>query len=104
MPHIKPDFDRINESVVDIAPRSRLEPYRDVILRWRWKRPPVSYRRILRALAAEGVTVTVRTLYEFVQRRSRPRAEEANVPIDRTQPDIVPERKPMGAKEQTPLP
>ncbi len=104
MPQLKPDFERIYESVGDVAPRSRLEPYRNLILRWRRKRPPVSYRRILRALAAEGVTVTVRTLYEFVQRRSRPRAEEANVPIDRIQPYIVPERKPMGAKEQTPLP
>ena len=104
MPHIKPDFEHIYESVGDIAPRSRLEPYRDVILRWRRKRPPVSYRRILRALTAQGVTVTVRTLFEFVQRRSRPRGEEAEAPIDRIQPAIPPECKPMGAREETPLP
>jgi hypothetical protein len=75
MHQLEPDFERIYESVGDVAPRSRLEPYRDVILRWRRKRPPFSYRRILRALATEGVTVTVRTLYEFVQRRSRPRPD-----------------------------
>ena len=76
MPHVIEDLERLYESIGGTASRSCLEPYREVILRWRRKRPPVSYRRILQALAAEGVIVTVRTLYEFVQRRSRPRFTE----------------------------
>ena len=88
-----------------IAPGSRLEPYRDVILRWRRKRPPVSYRRILRALAAQGVTVTVGTLL-----RVRPTPIASAGRGGRTllsigyNPLSQPERKPMGAREETPLP
>jgi hypothetical protein len=93
---------RLFESIADTASRSRLEPYREVILRWR--RGRVSYRRILKALAANGVTVGRMTLYEFVQRRSRPRtAEPEDPPVERMQPD-PPEHKPIRSKEETPLP
>lgn len=93
---------RIFESIAGTASQSRLEPYREVILRWRRSR--VSYRRILKALAANGVTVGRMTLYEFVQRRSRPRTDEP-VPAESPQPNQT-ELKPMDMREekQTPRP
>jgi hypothetical protein len=54
--------------------RSRLEPFKALILRWR--RQGRSYRRILRILRDEcHVEVAYGPLYRFVQRRSRPRKQ-----------------------------
>jgi hypothetical protein len=53
---------------------SRLDEYREDILRMRRSKPPVSYRRIQAALAASGVKIALRTLYQFIERRQRPRA------------------------------
>ena len=53
-------------------PRSRLEPYREIILRWR--RQGRTYRRIRELLAENwSVTVSRQVLTRFIQRRSRPR-------------------------------
>jgi hypothetical protein len=53
-------------------PRSRLEPFRGFILKWR--REGRSYRRIQAILRDEcKVTVTYETLRQFVKRRVRPR-------------------------------
>ncbi len=69
------------DSVPEDEPRSHLEPYRDVILRWR--RQGRSYRRICKLLAKKcGVKVAYGPLYRFVQRRSRPR---------KIQPELQPE-------------
>lgn len=66
--HLQAIFDSVPED----APRSRLEPYRELILRWR--RQGRSYRRIRELLAEKcSLKVADMTLYEFVQRRSRPR-------------------------------
>lgn len=63
---------RIFDSLPEDAPRSRLEPYRELILRWRGQGR--SYRRIRQLLNDEcHVKVADMTLHEFVQRRSRPR-------------------------------
>ena len=57
-------------------PRSRLEPFRAFILRWR--REGRSYERIRQILRDEcRVQVSVSTLFKFVQRRSRPRKATA---------------------------
>jgi hypothetical protein len=66
------DHQRIADSVLDDEPRSRLEPYREVILRWR--RQGRSYRRICKLLGDKFDLKVGRTaLHEFVWRRSRPR-------------------------------
>ena len=59
-------------------PRSRLEPYREQILLWR--RRGRSYRRICRLLSEQcGVKISYLPLYEFVQRRFRPRKVQPEV-------------------------
>ena len=66
------DHQRIADSVLEDEPRSRLEPYREVILRWR--RQGRSYRRICKLLGDKFDLKVGRTaLHEFVWRRSRPR-------------------------------
>lgn len=72
---MNPELQRIFDSVPDDEPRSRLEPYRELILRWR--RQGRTYHRIRQLLADEcRVQVAYVTLYRFVQRRSRPRKAE----------------------------
>ena len=66
------DHQRIADTVLEDEPRSRLEPYREVILRWR--RQGRSYRRICKLLGDKFDLKVGRTaLHEFVWRRSRPR-------------------------------
>jgi hypothetical protein len=66
---------RIFDSAPEDEPRSRLEPYRELILRWR--RQGRSYRRICKLLSEKcQLKVSYLALYEFVQRRSRPRKAE----------------------------
>ena len=94
------NLQHIYESIEPDSSCSRLEPYRQVILRWR--RTGHSYRRILRALSANGVKVAIGTLHEFVQRRSRPRADEP--PPSPPARSNQAEAKSMGVKEETRLP
>ena len=87
----------------ETRPRSRLEPYREQILLWR-KRGR-TYKRIRQTLREKcGVTVAHATLFNFVQRRSRPRkaqpevqaAEPAAVaadPVPSAQPDSAPRHR-----------
>jgi hypothetical protein len=66
------DHQRVADSVLEDEPRSRLEPYREAILRWR--RQGRSYRRICKLLGDKFDLKVGRTaLHEFVWRRSRPR-------------------------------
>ncbi len=75
------DFQRIIDGLPEDEPRSRLEPYREIILRWR--RQGRSYRRICTLLAAKFELKVGRTaLHEFVQRRSRPRMMSLEPAID----------------------
>jgi hypothetical protein len=68
-------FEEIFNSIPPDEPRSRLEPYRELILRWR--RQGRTYRRIQGLLAEQfSVEVATPTLFRFIQRRSRPRNEE----------------------------
>jgi hypothetical protein len=62
----------IFDSVSPEEPCSRLEPYKALILRLH--DGGRTYRRIQQILSEKcGITVAYSTLYEFVQRRSRPR-------------------------------
>ena len=76
---------QILDSVPLDEPRSRLEPYRELILHWR--RQGRSYHRIRQLLSEHcDIKVAYVTLYRFVQRRSRPRRmdglSETPSPVD----------------------
>jgi hypothetical protein len=77
---MNPELQRIFESIPDSVPRSRLEPYRELILRWR--RQGRSYRQIRDLLCDKlNLKISYLALYEFVQRRSRPRKEQHEVEV-----------------------
>jgi hypothetical protein len=68
------EIDDIVYEALDIEPRSKLEPHRELILRLRRRGCP--YRRIVQILASRcDVHVSLRTLFVFVQRRSRVRSK-----------------------------
>ena len=72
------------ENLPPAEPRSKLEPLRDYILRWR--RQGRSYRRIQRILHEHcKMDVAYETLRRFVQRRENPRAAEPE-PVAATSP------------------
>ena len=75
---MKQELQRIFDEVPADEPRSRLEPYRELILRMR--RQGRTYHRIRKVLADKcGVKVAYATLYEFIQTRSRPRRTEDEI-------------------------
>jgi hypothetical protein len=88
-------LEKIFESIPDDEPRSRLEPYHELILRWR--RQGRSYRRIRQLLAEKcDVKVAYVTLYKFIQRRSRSKAD----PQTEAQLAII---MPVRSEEKSPL-
>jgi hypothetical protein len=73
---MNPELQRIFDNVPEDKPRSRLEPFREVILRWR--RQGRTYRRIQELLADEcSIQVSTTMLFKFVKARSRPRKPES---------------------------
>lgn len=85
---------QILESVPPDEPRSRLAPYRELILRMR--RQGRTYHRIRQTLADKcGVRVAYATLYDYIKRCSRPRKPKR---------DIEPEVATTGLPVQTPRP
>jgi hypothetical protein len=69
-------------------PRSKLDPFRPYILRWR--RQGKTYRKILQILRDECHTpVAFETLRQFVKSRSRPRKPQPDIDVETTtvQPD-----------------
>jgi len=90
------DLQRIADSVPEDEPRSRLEPYREVILRWR--RQGRSYRRICQLLGDKFELKVGRTaLHEFVRRRSRPRKAAPEPEIDEA---AIPSAEPARAEQR----
>src|SRR6266567_3052027 len=78
---MKEELQRIFDSVPEDKPRSRLEPYQELILRWR--RQGRTYRRICDLLAEKcDIKVADMTLHEFVQKRSRPRKAQPEPEIE----------------------
>lgn len=66
---------KLLENLPPDEPRSKLEPFRAYILRWR--RQGRSYRRIQEILLEQcQIEVAYETLRRFVQRRERPRTAE----------------------------
>jgi len=69
---VTPELQQVLDTLPEDQPRSRLEPFRPFILRWR--REGRSYERIRQILRDEcKVTVAHATLFKFVKLRSRPR-------------------------------
>jgi hypothetical protein len=77
-PELSPEQQRIFDNTPEDESRSRLEPYRELILLWR--RRGRSYRRICRSLQEQcGCSVAHSTLRRFVQRHYRPRKGQPEV-------------------------
>ena len=99
------ELQQIFDSAPEDEPKSRLEPYRELVLRWR--RQGRSYRRICQLLRDKcGVDITYLPLYEFVQRRSRPRkpkpepeVEQPQIPASEPEP-VVRQGKKLTAEER----
>jgi hypothetical protein len=73
------EIEELLKTIPEDEPRSQLEPYRELILRLR--RQGRTYHRILEIINEKfGVQVAYATLYDFIQRRSRPRDEEPAAP------------------------
>jgi len=78
--------------------RSRLEPHRELILRWRRQGRP--YRTILKFVKEHcGVHVSYGTLHEFIQRRSRPRKPKPD-----REPEVAATGNPVPPPRPTPPP
>jgi hypothetical protein len=93
---------KIFDSVPADDPRSRLEPYCELILRWR--RQGRTYHRIRQLLAEQfDITVAYVTLYRFIQRRSRPKTDsppEAQLAI--IMPVVAEEKSPLRSSRPSP--
>ncbi len=86
---MKPELQRVYEDIPADPPRSRLEPYRELILRWRRQRR--TYRRIRTLLADQfSISVSTTTLFKFVKGRSRPRKAEPELAADEIKAVIAP--------------
>jgi hypothetical protein len=71
---VEEELQHILDSLPAEQPRSRLEAYRDVILRLRRQGRP--YRRVAQILAEKfGVRAGTMTVHDFIRRRSRPSAK-----------------------------
>lgn len=92
---------QILDNLPQDEPRSRLEPYREFILKLR--RRGRSYRRIRNILADTcAVQVSQTALVAFIKRRNRPRSIQP--PVTELPPLEQPERKPMGGREENVIP
>jgi hypothetical protein len=78
---VKDALQQIFDSVPEDEPRSRLEPYRELILQWR--RQGRSYRGIQKLLSDKcQITIAYEPLRRFVKRRSRPRKPQIETVTD----------------------
>jgi hypothetical protein len=94
---MKPELQQIFDNTPDDDPRSKLDPYRELILRWR--RQGRSYRRICQLIREQCSTkVSLATLHGFIQRRSRPRKAQPELmaeliePLLTYSPEVVPKQ------------
>jgi hypothetical protein len=96
---VNPELLRIYDGTLEDEPRSRLQPYCELILRWR--RQGKSYRRICRLLAEKcGVRIGRTTLNEFVHRRSRPRKAHPEAELE---PEAAQTEQPVAPTKYTKL-
>jgi hypothetical protein len=92
VPLMKAELQAIFDSTPADEPRSRLEPYRELILRWR--RQGKTYRRICVLLADHcKVQMDCAGLYRFMKRSSKPRKPMPELEFE--QPTSSPEPQPV---------
>jgi hypothetical protein len=97
---VTPELQQVLDNLPADQPRSKLEPFRPFILRWR--REGRSYDRIRRILREDcDVKVSVSTLFKFVQRRSRPRKAQPAPEIEHETSVAGPEQAIRQAKRLT---
>jgi hypothetical protein len=77
---MNPNLQRIYDNTPEDKPRSRLEPYRELIMRWR--RQGRTYRRICELLRERfGTNIGKTALHKFVRRRLRPRGVQPELEL-----------------------
>jgi hypothetical protein len=81
-----PELQRVYDETPDAPPLSRLEPFKDLILRWR--RDGRSFPAICKLLGKQGVPITKEPLRQYVQRRTR-RSKKTPAP-EVTTPTLAP--------------
>jgi hypothetical protein len=78
---VTPELQQVLDNLPEDEPRSRLDPFKPFILRWR--RQGKSYRKIRQMLQVEcKVTVHHETLRKFVKLRSRSRKLQPDLEIE----------------------
>jgi hypothetical protein len=94
---MKPELQQIFDNTPEDDPRSKLDPYRELILRWR--RQGRSYRRICQLVTEQcSIKVSLATLHGFIERRSRPRKAQLEpmaeliTPLMTYPPGVVPKQ------------
>ena len=91
---VNEELQRIYESVASDDHRSRLDPFGELILRWR--RQGKSHDRIRQLLADKcGVKIAFGPLYRYIERRSKPRKQKPEIEIESEQPTTSSAAKPI---------
>ena len=91
-------FRKILEDLPEAPPRSRLEPYKELIWELRNRRRP--YREIAQLLAERcGVRVSHSTLHEFVHRYSHDGTAPLTRPRGEPKPQVVDASRPIAELE-----
>jgi hypothetical protein len=81
---MKPELQVIFDSTPEDEPRSKLDPYRELILRWR--RQGKTYRKICGLLAERcDIKMNSGSLFRYIKRRSRPRKALPEIEIETSQ-------------------
>jgi hypothetical protein len=101
---MKSEFDDILNSLPDKPPRSRLEPYRDLIEELRQRKR--TFQEIAEVLAAKcGVQVTGSGIHDYLRRRRQPTMNRvASLSVGPTTPKVDGARRRMvRLKDQKPV-
>jgi hypothetical protein len=97
---MNPELQQRLENVPEDESRSRLEPYRELILRWRRQRR--SFRKIRAILADEcKLIVSQQAIQKFVKLRTRPRKPTDAEPLAAEMPAAVTQQQEFGQTAQT---
>jgi hypothetical protein len=106
---VTPELREVLDNLPEDLPRSRLDPLRPFILRWR--REGRSYRKIQQILANDcKVQVHNETLRRFVKRRAKPRKPQPEtetdqlsvMPASQIQPSSIPDQAPRSFLKLSP--
>jgi hypothetical protein len=78
---MKPELQLIFDTTPEDEPKSKLDPYRELILRWR--RQGKTYRKICDLLLERcNLKMNSGSLFRYIKRRSKPRKAFAGIDVD----------------------